>query len=92
MAPVFQNKGTNAGSCTRGITLGISTLGAVLLESCSVEKDLEVLVDNKLSMNQQCPEDQESQRYPGVHQEEHGQQVGGGDLVPLLSSLQPHLQ
>lgn len=93
MAPVFQTKGANAGLCTcGGITLGINTLGADLLESCSVEKDLGVLVDNKVLMSQQCPWDQESQRYPGVHQKEHCQQIRGDDPASLLSPLQPHLE
>ncbi|PKU27731.1 rna-directed dna polymerase from mobile element jockey-like [Limosa lapponica baueri] len=47
-------------------------LGADLLESTSEEKDLRVLVDNKMTM---CPCGQEGQWHPGGHQEKHGQQV-----------------
>lgn len=37
-----------------------------------------------MSMSLQCPRGQEGQWYPGVHQEESGQQVEGGDPDPLL--------
>ncbi|TRZ26142.1 hypothetical protein HGM15179_000992 [Zosterops borbonicus] len=56
-----------------------------MLKSSSAKRDLGVLVDNKLSLSHQWPFDQEVQRHPGVHQEEHHQQVEGGDPAPLLS-------
>jgi len=33
-----------------------------------------------------CAHSPEGQPYPGLHQEKHGQQVEGGDSVPLLRS------
>ena len=33
-----------------------------------------------------CACSMESQLYPGLHQEKHGQQVEGGDSAPLLRS------
>lgn len=42
-------------------------LGTDLLGSKSTEKDLEVLMDNKMSMSQQCLCGQQSQWCPGLH-------------------------
>ena len=33
-----------------------------------------------------CTHSPESEPYPGLHQKQHGQQVEGGDLAPLLRS------
>jgi len=60
-------------------------LGGEWLESSPEEKDLGVLVDEKLNMSRQCVLCR-SQPYPGLHQEKHGQQVEGRDS-PLYSAL-----
>jgi len=44
-----------------------------------------VLVDEKLNMTWQCVL-AEGQPYPGLHQEQHGQQVEGVDSADLLWS------
>jgi len=56
-------------------------LGVDLLESSSVERDLGVLVDDKLTMSQQC-----AKKANGILEciEECGQQVEGGCPPPLL--------
>lgn len=56
--------------------------GADLLQSSSVEKDLGLLLDHEFSVSCQCPCGQEGQQCPGVHWEECGQQVQGGDPAP----------
>ncbi|KAF4793621.1 hypothetical protein TURU_109768 [Turdus rufiventris] len=59
--------------------------GGDLLESNSVEKDLGVRVDNKLSLSQQCVLGaKQANGILGVHWEKHCLKVEGGDPVPLL--------
>jgi len=39
-----------------------------------------------------CARSPEGQWYPGLHQENRGQQVEGGDSTPVLCSGRPHLE
>ncbi|PKU43389.1 rna-directed dna polymerase from mobile element jockey-like [Limosa lapponica baueri] len=60
-------------------------LGADLLESTSEEKDLGVLVNNRMTNEPtMCPCGQEGQWHPGVYQEEYDHQVKRGYPPPLL--------
>ena len=60
-----------------------------MIESSPEEKDLRVLVDDKLDMTGQCAlAAQESQPYPGLHPQQCGQQGEGGDSAPLLCSAE----
>ncbi|GAB0183416.1 hypothetical protein GRJ2_000806900 [Grus japonensis] len=64
-------------------------LGEEWIESSSEEKDLGVLIDEKLNMSQPlwtCSP--ESQPCPGLHQKRCDQQVEGGDPAPLLRSCE----
>ncbi|GAB0181926.1 cAMP-dependent protein kinase inhibitor alpha [Grus japonensis] len=57
-----------------------------LIENSPEEKDLGVLVDEKLSIDSaMCTHSPESQPCPGLHQKKCDQQVEGGDSPPLLS-------
>jgi len=61
-------------------------LGADLLQSSSVERDLGVLVDNRLTTSQQCAlAAKKANGILGCIKEECGQQVEGGSPSPLLS-------
>lgn len=76
------NKG-KCRSCTWGRKPpGSSTGWGWPLGSSSGEKDL---VDTELSMSQQCPGDQKGRWDPGMHQEEHWQELKAGDPAPFLS-------
>ncbi|KAJ7405711.1 rna-directed dna polymerase from mobile element jockey-like [Willisornis vidua] len=61
-------------------------LGVNLLESSSVEKDPGGSGEQQAVHEPEvCPCGQEGQWDPGVHWEEHCQQVKGGDPAPLFS-------
>ncbi|PKU36058.1 hypothetical protein llap_13637 [Limosa lapponica baueri] len=68
-----------------GTTLQV---GADLLQSSSAERDLEVLVDNRIDHEPaMCPCGQQGQWHPGVHQEECGRQVEAITSLPLCPAM-----
>ncbi|PKU46074.1 hypothetical protein llap_3643 [Limosa lapponica baueri] len=63
-------------------------LGREWIESSPEEKDLGVLMDEKLNMSWQCT--QKANHILGLHQRKHSQQVvGGGSAALLLSCWTP---
>ena len=67
-------------------------LGREWLESSPEEKDLGVLVDEKLNMSPQCVlVAQKANHILGLHQEKRGQQVEGGESALLLRSCETSL-
>jgi len=67
---------------------GINTgWGSERFESSPAERDLGVLIDQRLDMSRQCAlAAQRANRVLGLHQEKRGQQVKRGDSAPLLCS------
>ncbi|GAB0189970.1 hypothetical protein GRJ2_001462300 [Grus japonensis] len=64
-------------------------LGKEWIESSPEEKDLGILIDEKLNMSRQCCAcSPESQPCPALHQKRCDQQVEGGDPAPLLYSCE----
>jgi len=63
-------------------------LAADLLERSSAEKDLGVLVNDRLAMSQQCAlvGKKSNSILKGIKKKNHGQQVKGGNPLPLLCS------
>ena len=55
----------NLGRCSPGY---VYRLGDEMLENSTTEKDMEVLINNKLNMSQVCPDSEEGQKCPGMHQ------------------------
>lgn len=63
--------------------------GGKLIQKSPEEKDSGVFVDKKLDMTRQqgAPAGQKAKQYCGLCQKTCGQQVKGGDFLPLYSIL-----
>jgi len=61
-------------------------LGVEEFESSPAEKDLGILVDEKLDLTQQCVLTAQKANYPGLHPQQRDHQVKRGDSAPLLHS------
>lgn len=59
----------------------------LVLQGAALRRSLVVLVDEKLSMTQQCVYSPKSEPYPGLYQKRE-QQVEGGDFSSLLCSCE----
>ncbi|KAJ7407759.1 hypothetical protein WISP_125164 [Willisornis vidua] len=74
----------NKGKC-QILNLGYSyRLENEMLERSTVEKDLGVLVDGKLTISEPCPGSQEGQQCAGGNRAQHCQPAEGGDCPTLL--------
>ncbi|PKU43375.1 hypothetical protein llap_6319 [Limosa lapponica baueri] len=86
---VFMLEGSDA---IQGDLDRLERLGDEGIESSPAEKDLRILVNEKLDTSQQCAFAAQKEPLPGLHEMQCGQKVEGG-YSPLYSALvRPHLE